>query len=107
MAPAFDNVGRFTHFEGWARMAAEVKKFKVHHVQPADIGKILPKKIIAEVQYSVERMAHNLRMEWDQLKRHDVIFLVSFISKERELQYINNLKELYELINDIDDNKGC
>jgi hypothetical protein len=39
-------------------------------------------------------MAHNLRMEWDQLKRHDVIFLVSFISKERELQYINNLKEL-------------
>jgi len=32
MAPAFDNVGRFAHFEGWARMAAEVKKFKVHHV---------------------------------------------------------------------------
>jgi hypothetical protein len=32
MAPSFDNVGRFTHFEGWARMAAEVKKFKVHHV---------------------------------------------------------------------------
>jgi len=29
MAPVIDAKARFTHFEGWARMAQEIKKFKV------------------------------------------------------------------------------
>ena len=43
MAPQLDNKGRFTHFEGWARMATEIKKFKIHHVHTPLIGKRHPK----------------------------------------------------------------
>ena len=72
----------FTHFEGWARMAQEIRKFKIQHVAQPYIGRREPKKVIAEIQYSVEKMSNQIKREWDSLKKHDVVFLVSFFSKE-------------------------
>jgi len=40
--------------------------------------------VIAEITYSVEKMSTAIRKEWDALKKHDVVFLVSFYSKEVE-----------------------
>lgn len=84
MAPVIDAKARFTHFEGWARMAQEIKKFKVQHVAQPLIGRREPKQVIAEITYSVEKMSTAIRKEWDALKKHDVVFLVSFYSKEVE-----------------------
>jgi intron-binding protein aquarius len=88
MAPSFDASGCFTHFEGWARMASEIRKFKVQHVHAPDIGRAQPKSVIAEVQYSVEKMALPIRKEWDMLKRHDVVFMISFYTTEREQSFL-------------------
>lgn len=46
------------------------------------IGRREPKKVIAEITYTVEKMSTAIRKEWDALKKHDVVFLVSFYSKE-------------------------
>jgi intron-binding protein aquarius len=49
MAPVIDSKWRLTHFEGWARMALEIKKFKIQHVSQPLIGRREPKKVLAEV----------------------------------------------------------
>lgn len=54
-------------FQGWARMATEVTKFRIHEVQEPCIGQRHPRRVYAEVQYSVEKMSQNVKREWETL----------------------------------------
>lgn len=84
---SFDaNTGNFASFNGWARMAAEIKEFTVHEVEPPKIGESYSSNIFAEVKYSTQGMNSYIRKEWQELRQHDVVFLISFKKNENAIE---------------------
>lgn len=69
-----------TTFSGWARMATPVTSFKLSEVRKPKIGEIKPAAVIAEVGFSLKGLRGPHRSEWDELKEHDVLFLLSIRS---------------------------
>ena len=86
----FDHTGNFASFQGWARMATEIKDFTVHEVQPPKIGEPYPANVFAEIRYSNQTMSTYIKKEWEQLKQHDVVFLISF---KKNLAVLQDKKE--------------
>ncbi|XP_024517313.1 RNA helicase aquarius [Selaginella moellendorffii] len=76
VAASVGDEGR-TKFRGWARMATPVKSFKITQVKEPNIGDIKPSSVTAEVTFSIARCDPQLRAEWDDLKEHDVLFLLT------------------------------
>lgn len=70
-----------TVMRGWARMALPISGFSVTHVAKKIIGEPYPEKVYAEVQYSIPSRGDTIRGEWDALKAHDIVFLVSIRAK--------------------------
>lgn len=66
-----------TSFRGWARMAVPIKEFRVTEVKRPNIGEVKPSACIAEVTFTVQKYRGSMRSEWDDLKEHDVLFLLS------------------------------
>ncbi|MCO5611849.1 hypothetical protein L7F22_066108 [Adiantum nelumboides] len=66
-----------TSFRGWARMAVPIKEFRITEVKSPNIGEVKPSACIAEVTFSVQKYRGSMRSEWDDLKEHDVLFLLS------------------------------
>lgn len=85
-----ESTGNFVSFNGWARMAAEIKEFTVHEIEPPKIGETYSTNVFAEVKYSTQSMNSYIRKEWEELRQHDVVFLISF---KKNLQVLENKKE--------------
>eukprot|EP01127_Copromyxa_protea_P005293 TRINITY_DN15242_c0_g1_i1.p1 TRINITY_DN15242_c0_g1~~TRINITY_DN15242_c0_g1_i1.p1 ORF type:complete len:1415 (-),score=323.12 TRINITY_DN15242_c0_g1_i1:37-3777(-) len=71
---------RGTEFRGWARMAIPIDNFKITHVLPPKLGHVIPASVSAEVTFTLparKTQSMNLREEWDELREHDILFLVS------------------------------
>ncbi|XP_010261266.1 PREDICTED: intron-binding protein aquarius [Nelumbo nucifera] len=66
-----------TAFRGWSRMAVPIKEFKITEVKQPNIGEVKPSSVTAEVTYSISSYRAQIRSEWDALKEHDVLFLLS------------------------------
>ena len=66
-----------TSFRGWARMAVPIKEFRITEVKRPNIGEVKPSACIAEVTFTVQKYKGSMRSEWDELKEHDVLFLLS------------------------------
>ncbi|GAB4832249.1 hypothetical protein Ancab_006264 [Ancistrocladus abbreviatus] len=66
-----------TAFRGWSRMAVPIKEFKITEVKQPNIGEVKPAAVTAEVSYSISSYRARIRSEWDDLKEHDVLFLLS------------------------------
>ncbi|MCO5580056.1 hypothetical protein L7F22_033922 [Adiantum nelumboides] len=66
-----------TSFRGWARMAVPIKEFRITEVKSPNIGEVKPSACIAEATFSVQKYRGSMRSEWDDLKEHDVLFLLS------------------------------
>ena len=66
-----------TVFSGWARMATPITSFRISEVKAAKIGELKPAAVIAEVGFSIKGLRGPHRSEWDALKEHDVLFLLS------------------------------
>lgn len=64
-------------FGGWARMAMPIKGFRVSEVRAPNIGEVKPARVLAEVKISVAGLREMIRAEWNDLKEHDVLFLLS------------------------------
>lgn len=81
-----------TSFRGWARMAVPIKEFKITEVKRPNIGEVKPSACIAEITFTVSRYRGSMRSEWDELKEHDVLFLLSIqppleqLSKEETVE---------------------
>jgi intron-binding protein aquarius len=46
-------------------------------VKQPNIGEVKPTAVTAEVTYSVSSYRSHIRSEWDAMKEHDVLFLLS------------------------------
>eukprot|EP00271_Cylindrocystis_brebissonii_P006901 TRINITY_DN197_c0_g1_i1.p1 TRINITY_DN197_c0_g1~~TRINITY_DN197_c0_g1_i1.p1 ORF type:complete len:1299 (+),score=219.01 TRINITY_DN197_c0_g1_i1:142-3897(+) len=66
-------------FRGWARMACVLTSFKISEVRPPLLGEIKPAAVLADVQLSIGKFPGNIRSEWDELKEHDVCFLLTLV----------------------------
>ncbi|XP_009760847.1 uncharacterized protein LOC107815634 isoform X1 [Nicotiana tabacum] len=64
-------------FRGWSRMAVPVKEFKITAVKQPNIGEVKPSAVTAEVTFSISSYKSQIRSEWNALKEHDVLFLLS------------------------------
>ncbi|KAI4384634.1 hypothetical protein MLD38_002757 [Melastoma candidum] len=66
-----------TAFRGWSRMAVPIKDFKITEVKQPNIGEVKPASVTAEVTISISSYKAQIRSEWNALKEHDVLFLLS------------------------------
>ncbi|XP_030532350.1 RNA helicase aquarius [Rhodamnia argentea] len=66
-----------TAFRGWSRMAVPFKEFKITEVKQPNIGEVKPASVTAEVTFSISSYKAQVRSEWNALKEHDVLFLLS------------------------------
>ncbi|KDP40504.1 hypothetical protein JCGZ_24503 [Jatropha curcas] len=66
-----------TAFRGWSRMAVPIKEFKIAEVKQPNIGEVKPSSVTAEVTFSISSYKSQIRSEWNALKEHDVLFLLS------------------------------
>ncbi|XP_039829042.1 RNA helicase aquarius-like isoform X2 [Panicum virgatum] len=66
-----------TAFRGWSRMAVPIKEFKITEVKQPNIGEVKPSTVTADVTFSISSYRHQIKSEWDALKEHDVLFLLS------------------------------
>ncbi|RWW31965.1 hypothetical protein GW17_00003381 [Ensete ventricosum] len=58
-------------------MAVPIKQFRITEVKQPSIGEVKPSSVVAEVTYSISSYRAHIRSEWDALKEHDVLFLLS------------------------------
>ncbi|KAK9283494.1 hypothetical protein L1049_011740 [Liquidambar formosana] len=66
-----------TAFRGWSRMAVPIKEFKITEVKQPNIGEVKPSSVTAAVTFSISSYRAQIRSEWNALKEHDVLFLLS------------------------------
>lgn len=66
-------------FSGWARMALPMVPGTVvmTEVQRPRIGETKPRRAICEVKLDLKNVRAVVRDEWDQIKRHDVLFMIA------------------------------
>ncbi|KAK4379778.1 hypothetical protein RND71_001640 [Anisodus tanguticus] len=64
-------------FRGWSRMAVPIKEFKITEVKQPNIGEVKPSAVTADVTFSISSYKSQIRSEWNALKEHDVLFLLS------------------------------
>ncbi len=69
-------------FAGWARYGLPVKTSQVITVRSPHIGQVIPAEVLGEVTIDVGKFTGPVRAEWDDLKEHDVVFLVKFAKPE-------------------------
>ena len=78
MAPYLNDEGR-VEFSGWSAMGVEVSQpAKIMDVRPADVGWNFPSRVLAEVRFTTRGMQNRIKVEWDQLREHDILLLVTF-----------------------------
>ena len=58
-------------------MAIPIKEFKITEFKQPNIGEVKPSAVTAEVTFSISSYKAQVRSEWNALKEHDVLFLLS------------------------------
>ncbi|CAL2047573.1 unnamed protein product [Caenorhabditis brenneri] len=69
-----------TVFAGWAKMALPIDHFQITEVAKPLVGEKSPAVVRAVVTVNIGRR-QDIRQEWENLRRHDVCFLVACRSK--------------------------
>lgn len=63
---------------GWSRMAIKIESFVVVEVARPRVGEVKPAAVTAELVIDLAQFRRNdVRDEWDELKEHDVLFLLT------------------------------
>jgi intron-binding protein aquarius len=87
MAPrissSYDRMGfptTITAFTGWARMALPIAASTVTSVTPPRVGEEIPAQVTAEITVDLSKFAPQIRADWEALREHDVLFLLTIKS---------------------------
>ncbi|XP_045502358.1 RNA helicase aquarius [Colias croceus] len=64
------------YFGGWARMAHPIQSFAVVEVAKPNIGEKAPSRVRADVTVTLS-VRREIKHEWENLRKHDVCFLVT------------------------------
>lgn len=61
---------------GWSKMATPSTSFRITQVSPPRVGEKHPASVQAEVVIDTRSMRGDVASGWDELKQHDVLFLL-------------------------------
>jgi intron-binding protein aquarius len=62
---------------GWSRMATPIVSFTITEVRKPNVGEVKPAAVTAELVLDTRAMRFDTKREWDELKQHDVLFLLA------------------------------
>ncbi|OAD06901.1 hypothetical protein MUCCIDRAFT_137824 [Mucor lusitanicus CBS 277.49] len=82
LSPRLTYPDRKTEFAGWARMAVPIQDFNIVDVGEANLGESKPSRVRADVGFDVQKYTQTIRNEWDNLRKHDVLFLLTIEATE-------------------------
>lgn len=78
LQPRRDSATGATEFAGWSRMAARIVSFVVVEIARPRVGEVKPASVTAELVIDLADFRRgDVRSEWDELKEHDVLFLLT------------------------------
>jgi intron-binding protein aquarius len=66
-----------TIFSGWARMATPLHQLQIEDVGTPRLTETIPSFVKADITYSLDRYKTEIADEWDTLRPHDTLFLIS------------------------------
>jgi intron-binding protein aquarius len=72
-------------FEGFSRMALPIPEPAIIEVLSAKVGHTKPRAVRAEVILDVSRLTDGIRREWENLRPHDVVFLMAVKAPSKSL----------------------
>jgi len=78
MAPVLEPDGA-TSYSGWSRMGLPVKQFTLRGVGKPNLGESRPSEVQGEVMIDLGNLRGNIFNEWNNLRTHDVLFLISLV----------------------------
>jgi len=64
-------------FAGWARMGLPLQAFRITEVRKPGVGEAKPAGVSADVVIDTRGLRGDIRGEWDEVKQHDVLFLLT------------------------------
>lgn len=80
-----------TAFASWSRMAHPIQNFNIIEIGKPNVGEKRPSKVRAEVTVNFESSKAQIKGEWDQLRRHDICFLITIRAPNPpEIKYNKN-----------------
>ncbi|EER18194.1 conserved hypothetical protein [Perkinsus marinus ATCC 50983] len=62
---------------GQSRMAVELKGITIVNVRSPNVGETIPSEVRAEITYSLRNVLPHVKQEWDELREHDCVFMLS------------------------------
>ncbi|KAG2227972.1 hypothetical protein INT45_011996, partial [Circinella minor] len=93
LAPRLTYPDRKTEFAGWARMALPLEHVNVIDVAQANLGENHPAHVTADISYNVGKYTHSIRREWDSLRKHDIVFLLTIEANEKTVEKYTDNKD--------------
>jgi intron-binding protein aquarius len=82
ISPQFEDNGQFIEFHGWSKMAIPIKLFKILSIKQPTVGNLHTEEVLAEIDYNLNGVQTPIKLEWDRLKKFDVLFLITFERNE-------------------------
>lgn len=79
------------NFQGWSRMALPLSNFKIDSVSSPILGETIPSKVECSLIIDLSRFTGSFLEEWESIKEHDVLFLVTIESPTIDLS--NKIEE--------------
>ncbi|KAK9707723.1 hypothetical protein K7432_010019 [Basidiobolus ranarum] len=77
LAPKLVYPEQKTEFTGWARMAIPIESFSIVDIAKPKLGDNKPAKVSADVTFKTGRYTPSIREEWNTLRQHDILFLLT------------------------------
>ena len=72
-------------FGSWARMALPLREYQTVEVARPRVGEKHPQRVRADITISCEGVNRDVKNEWFQLRKHDVIFLMTVRPKFKQM----------------------
>lgn len=63
-------------FGGWSKYALPILSVSIEDVARPKLGEIIPSRVVCSVTVDLSRFNGDMRQEWEDIKQHDVLFLV-------------------------------
>lgn len=89
LRPQAAHNGSGTRLDGFSKMALPISKPSVLEVVPPLVGDDKPAAVRAEIALELNRVADNVRREWEKLRPDDVVFLVSVSAPSKSSNDLN------------------
>ncbi|VDD76728.1 unnamed protein product [Mesocestoides corti] len=71
-------------FDGWSRMALPIQSFNIIEVGKPALGAKHPSRVRADVRVVLAGLREDVQKEWQGLRRHDPVFLVTVQPKSQQ-----------------------